>query len=154
MLQRIQTIYLLISFILSGLMIFFPILEFNYELQNYELQIKGLMLITEEGKTLIDTTILLSILTITIPLITLLTINMYKHRILQIRLSVFNTVLMLGYYGMFFITKHILTNQYQDAVQHIEWPIIMPIISAILTVLAIIAIGKDEVLVKSLDRLR
>ncbi|MFI3298058.1 MAG: DUF4293 domain-containing protein [bacterium] len=158
MLQRIQTVYLLISMILMGLLIFIPSMTIDTTTAAYQLKFQGLMEIAEGGNKLVETTIFLSILTAIIPLISLITINLYKRRILQIRLSIFNILLMIGYYALFALTCYTMCNQFVDNGNNgsmaITLPVVFPFISAILTYLAVRAIGKDEVLVKAADRLR
>ena len=84
----------------------------------------------------------------------LITIFLYKNRILQIRLSIFNIVLMIGFYLYF---GYIMYKVYP--VENLEFSkvgfgAIMPIVSIILTILAIRKIGADEALIRSLNRLR
>jgi uncharacterized membrane-anchored protein YitT (DUF2179 family) len=72
---------------------------------------------------------------------------------LQIRLSIINSVLLAGYYGLLFIYLWQAGN-----VLNADWYLnivtAFPLINIILTFLAIRAIGKDEALIKSLNRLR
>lgn len=156
MLQRIQTVYLLIVMIISGLMLFFPYTTaMTSDLVEYQLSFKGLSVVGDQGFHHSVTTVTLAVLTAIIPLISLITINMYKRRILQIRLSVFNIILMAGYYAMFYCVRYIIAQQHPELTDfHYHWTFIIPFISIILTYLAIRAIGKDEALVRSLDRLR
>ena len=73
---------------------------------------------------------------------------------LQIRLSIFNIVLMIGFYLYFGFIIFKLHPVESLQFQKVGVGIIMPIIAVILTVLAIRKIGADEALVRSLDRLR
>jgi hypothetical protein len=70
------------------------------------------------------------------------------------RLSSFNMVLLVGYYAIFFFTRYVILQQNVMTSTTFSWPIILPLIGAILTYLALRAIAKDEALVRSLDRLR
>ena len=68
----------------------------------------------------------------------------------NIILMVFQIISMLGY---FFYNKS--NGIVEDIIpSHILMPFALPFINIILTYLAIRAIGKDEALVRSLDRLR
>lgn len=155
MLQRIQTLYLLIVMIIMGLMLFFPYATaLNADMVEYQLSFKGFSAVSETGFHHTMSTVMLAIFTAIIPLISLITINLYKRRMLQIRLSVFNIILMAGYYGMFYFVRYIVSEQNPGLTFHYHWTFIIPFISIILTYLAIRAIGKDEALVRSLDRLR
>ncbi len=69
------------------------------------------------------------------------------------RLSVFSLVLMLGYYPMMFYYK-MLINKELETIATFGFPVVFPVVGVILSFLAIRAIGKDEALVRSLDRIR
>ncbi|MBQ5854803.1 MAG: DUF4293 family protein, partial [Alistipes sp.] len=93
-------------------------------------------------------------------LLPLVTIFLYKNRTLQIRLCGVECVLLVGVallIGAFVYS--ISNNIFADF--DITWsnvvlrfPIIMPIASVILTPIAMKAILRDELLVRSLDRIR
>ena len=93
-------------------------------------------------------------LTIVISLLALLTIFLFKKRILQIRICVFNAILMLGFYGLFAFFYWDLGNQKEIFSLSLKIAFSFPLISLILDYLAIRNIGADEALVRSLDRLR
>ena len=92
-----------------------------------------------------------------VPIVALVSIFMFKKRILQMRLNSFNIILMvfqiISMVAYFFYYK---SNTVAEDVlpTHILLPFALPIINIILTYLAIRAIGKDEALVRSLERLR
>jgi len=155
MLQRIQTIYLLLTVILTSLMFFLPIagLQNVQEGIIYELNYKGLFELNASGSTFVANVWMLTALMVMIPLLALITIFLFKKRFLQIRLIVFNIVLMAGYYGMLFIYLW----QYGKSLSaklFVEIPSAFPLVCIILNILAIRAIGRDEALIRSLNRLR
>jgi hypothetical protein len=78
-------------------------------------------------------------------------IFLYKKRILQIRILVFTIVLLIGLFGMFFYFTY---TGFTDAKAAFKVPVVFPVVAAILDFLAIRAIGKDEALVRSLNRIR
>lgn len=86
-------------------------------------------------------------------LITFISIFMYKKRILQIRLNVFNLILQICSIGLLFYFL-IQASKELNADYSTNVLIVLPLVSAILTFLAIRAIARDEALIKSLDRLR
>jgi hypothetical protein len=151
MIQRIQTLYLLLVLILSGITLFSVQAGFvgNADAIHYVLNYKGIF----NGVNYVQNVWALSALCVLIPVITLITIFLYKKRILQIRLSIINSVLLAGYYGLLFIYLWQAGN-----VLNADWYLnivtAFPLINIILTFLAIRAIGKDEALIKSLNRLR
>jgi hypothetical protein len=151
MIQRIQTLYLLLVLILSGITLFSVQAGFvgNADAIHYVLNYKGIF----SGVNYVQNVWALSALCVLIPIIALITIFLYKKRILQIRLSIINSVLLAGYYGLLFIYLWQAGN-----VLNADWYLnivtAFPLINIILTFLAIRAIGKDEALIKSLNRLR
>lgn len=155
MLQRIQTLYLLLIVILSGITLFVPNAQFlsSPGSPEYVFNLRGLYGVTEKTQVLMQDVWVLTTIKALIALIALYTIFMYKKRILQIRLTIFNMVLMMGYYPILFIYLWLIKSNH-----NIEYLIgfvtIFHVINIVLSILAIRAIGKDEALVKSLNRLR
>ena len=87
-------------------------------------------------------------------LLALITVFLYKQRMLQIRLSIFNLVIMIGFYLYFGFILYKIYPVENLQFQKVGIGIIMPVIAIILTILAIRKIGADEALVRSLQRLR
>ncbi len=87
-------------------------------------------------------------------LLSLVTLFLYKKRMLQIRLSIFNMVVMVGFYLFFGFVLYRVNAVDNLHFQRAGVGIIMPLIAIILTILAIRRIGADEALVRSLNRLR
>ena len=71
---------------------------------------------------------------------------------LQIRLTLFNIILLIGYYVTMIVFVFMLKDENSTFVP--SWSVCLPLISIILNWLAIRAIGKDEMLVKAYERLR
>lgn len=137
MIQRIQTVYLFIAFVLGTLMCFFPVAH----VAEYTVGFGSFMPY--------------SVLCILIPLISLVTIFIYKKRILQIRFTSFNIILMVFQLLLIVLCIYLLyKNNDADASIKISWPIVILPINMILSYLAIREIGKDEALVHSMERLR
>ena len=79
------------------------------------------------------------------------TIFLFKKRMFQIRLTIFSSVLLIGYYLTLVAFVFMLA---EDASFTPSWTVCLPFVAIVLNWLAIRAIGADEVLVKSYDRLR
>ena len=77
-----------------------------------------------------------------------------RKRILQIRLCVFNALLILGFYGFFAFLIYSLKGDMEGASVSVKIALSFPLVNLILDYLAIRNIGADEALVRSLDRLR
>ena len=155
MLQRIQTIYLLLIAILSGVTVYMPVANLINTKDNlvYLMDFKGISLIQQTGSELVSTTWLLTTFATVFGVIALITLFSYKNRIKQIRLCVINMLFMLGYYIVLAINIWSACKQL-NAEWHLQFAAVLPLVCLILNYLAIGAIGKDEKLVKSLDRLR
>jgi len=147
MIQRIQSVYLLISALLIGFLFLLPFAEIAKDGAVYLFNIKGIVLdgiLKENG-------ISISVLIGIIMALHGLAILSYKNRIRQIRLTVFSILLMLGLLGMFFFFTYY---SFSEAQINFKISILFPAIAIILDYLAIRAIGKDEALIRSIDRIR
>jgi len=154
MIQRIQTIYLLAAAFLLAFFFFVPFSTFMVEPQmvKYLFLVSGLSSdgITSES---VYSTIPLLILSILVFAMSTITIFLFKKRMIQIRLCIINTILLIGMQGLLYyyvvaVSKLLSTSPQYGII------FIFPIVSAILSFLALRSIAKDEALVRSLERLR
>lgn len=151
MIQRIQTIYLLLSIIALSVCMCLPVGTFVLqdksvaEFMNLGIKMNG---VTQDASSWGMFAILLLA-----SIIGLGTIFLFRNRILQIRMTVFGSVLLIGYYITFAVFTMVLKSR-MDAQYQLGWALCLPLIAIILNYLAIRAIGKDEVMVKAADRLR
>lgn len=79
------------------------------------------------------------------------TIFLFKKRMLQIRLTIFSSVVLIGYYLALAAYIFMLAENTSFTP---SWTICLPFIGIVLNWLAIRGIGADEALVKAYDRLR
>ncbi len=147
MIQRIQTVYLLISILLLGLLFWLPLADITSGTDIYQFTIKG---ITKGEEQLFSGLPFMVFLMIIIAL-HLAVVFMYKNRIRQIRILVFSMVLLLGLFGVFFYFTYA---GFDGARASFRIPVAFPLIAMILDYLAIRGIGKDEALIRSLNRIR
>ena len=148
MLQRIQTVYLLIIVALTVATLFLPLAVLQQGDALFSFDASGLSTMIGEPELLYPAWGLFA-LTAIIAIIALVTIFLYKKRILQIRLCVFNALLILGFYGFYS-----LKGDMEGASVSVKIALSFPLVNLILDYLAIRNIGADEALVRSLDRLR
>lgn len=152
MIQRIQTLYLLIATVLMALTLVFPVAEFYVAGNTYELNAFSL-----SGGGVSESTLWMGILLVLAIAVPLVTIFLFKRRTLQVRLCAVEAVLLLGVI-IFIALYYWLSNRMFEGfdVEHKQfgWAAIMPILALVLDLLAARAIFKDEVLVRSLDRIR
>jgi len=161
MIQRIQSIYLLVVTILMSTMFFYPLAKISSAEHEYILRFNGLYENTNGNFTLYtdDPIIPIIALLVIITVISFVSIFLYKKRILQMRLNSFNIIIMLGFVGLSYYYIRNFSGQLnellnEELIVSYEIAFIFPFISAILTYLAIRAIGKDEALIRSMDRIR
>jgi len=154
MIQRIQTVYLLLSMVLIFLVFIFPLSELLVnENLIYIFRYRGIYELTDNSEVLTIPSIPLSILLGVILIIILVSIFLFKNRMLQMRLSIINIMLMLGSYGLAYYYIYIAFNEL-GATVYFSLAATFPLISVILTYMALRGMKKDEKLVKSLDRIR
>ena len=147
MIQRIQTLYLLISAILVAFLFALPFAEIVKDGSIYLFNFKGILL---DG-TLKENGLAISVLIGIILALHGLAILSYKNRIRQIRVIVFSILLMLGLFGMFFFFTYYT---FSGAQISFKLSMVFPLVAIILDYLAIRSIGKDEALIRSIDRIR
>jgi hypothetical protein len=155
MIQRIQSIYLSLTFLLSLLFLkgsFLTFLESSGSV--LKTTFNGLIRdIGLQNNVLIERMIPLSVIIILIPVISVITIFLFKNREIQLRLArlliavVCGFILLSGYYSYNVIVKF-------DAEPVFGYKMLLPILILVLSVLAHRGINKDNLLVKSYDRLR
>lgn len=151
MIQRIQTLYLLLVGILMTVVLFYPLLVFQTAGTFYEMDAVQLKEIGNEQLSF--STFGLFIVGAVAALIALVTIFLYKKRLIQIRLTIFNTLLIIGFILFVFYLGYSLGKQL-NAEWHPTLMVSFPVICLILNYLAIRGIGADEALIRSLNRLR
>lgn len=152
MIQRIQSLYLLLAAALMSLTLFMPIATFVVDGQTYELTAFSLTC-GEISQSTIWLGIILAIAT-ALPLIT---IFLFKKRTLQIRLCAVEVVLLIGSLVLVALYYWLTSRLFEGLVidhRQFGWAAPMPIVALVLSYLASRAIFKDEVLVRSLDRIR
>lgn len=154
MIQRIQSIYLLLAGIALILMFSNPIAEIMISdemvlvFKHNHIESPGNPDF-QSVNTWPVTFILISVVAISF-----VNIFLYRSRILQMRLCVFNIILMFGLAGMIFFFSKVTLSHYDGQESAFLWPVVIPFISAVLTYLAFKRIQKDEILVKAYDRIR
>ena len=162
MIQRRQTIFMLLSAIISALLFFMPLISFNANGEVMRFTIFGI-------ENPIDTitfsqsyTWPLIVLTILMTLAPLVTIFLYKKRELQVRLCHLNMLVNIIFIGLVFIYYESDVMSVIFAVENDIYSLdvayfigmAIPLVNLVLEILAIRGIKKDIELLKSIDRLR
>ncbi len=159
MIQRIQTLYLLLVVVCMVLLACFRPILFTTTTdaalqQQYEIGFLHIQNITDEANIVnVSSVWALAVLDIAIVAFALVTIFLFKKRLLQARLCIINIFLMLGYYAVLAVYIFFACKQLG-----VSWSIdiwaAMPLVGVILTFMAMRAIAKDEALVRAADRIR
>ena len=149
MIQRIQSVYLLVVTILMIVCMCSPvgsIIANTNEISEF-----GNLCITMPDGTKDYAPWALFAILLVVAILSFVTIFLFKKRMLQIRLTIFSSVVLIGYYLA--LVAYILMLA-EDTTFSASWTICLPFVSIILNWLAIRGIGADEALVKAYDRLR
>ena len=160
MLQRIQTLYLSVTFVLTVLLFFLPMANFQVNGDLYSFTAVGLEKELADGSlsSYVAYSFTMMILVALILLVNVIGIFLYKNRVFQMRFNVLNIFLNLGIYPLFFLFSWTAFSSIgisrDDVLLSYSVPLIFPLFNMILTYLAVRAIGSDEALVRSLDRIR
>lgn len=155
MIQRIQSVYMLLTTIVSGLFLRDGFLSIvNDEGTETFLKFNGIyQKVGETGFNLIDKMIPLTVLTLLIPLISFITIFLFKKRDIQLKITrilLLLEILLIATGAWYTITMVQISPS--SIVPRMNF--FIPFIEIILTFLAYLGIRKDQVLIKSYDRLR
>lgn len=156
MIQRIQSLYLLIVSILLIVAISSPLLTFtSIDQSSLRWEMFGVGLNQPEVEVTYIQTWPLFIVTLVSCILAAFSIFMFNHRMKQIRVTIFNTLLIMGYYGaLAFYYFGVIKPHYSPVLTSWNWSVILPLIAIIFNWLAIRAIGADEALIRSVDRIR
>lgn len=157
MLQRIQTLHLMAVTLLMVVTLIFPLVFIAVDGQ--QVNLSAFAISDAEGVLSHASAWLGGVLALA-TLLPFVTIFLYKNRPLQIRLCGVECVLLIGAVALVGAFTYVVCNNIFTEFD-ITWSnivfrfgVLMPIVSVVLTVLAMRAILRDELLVRSLDRIR
>lgn len=153
MLQRIQTLYLLVSLALVVLLLFSPVAEILAD-NNKLLVFKSTGLYEVESGKMIIKTIPVIILISVIILLYIVSIMAFKRRVLQARICMLNILLLFGLIGLAYYYLSFIFRKTEPLESSLRLAALYPVICIILTFLAYRNIRKDEQIVKSIDKIR
>ena len=160
MIQRIQTLYLLLVVALGITLCFVPVVQFVTPegaevVCAWQLTAWGMTETTVTELPAIQLNGLWGLLLASalIPVLALVDIFLYNKRLLQARLNIFTIMLCLGYYGVLAIYIYLAKLMIDVDVYVMGWAC-LPLVCLVLTVMATRRILKDEALVRAADRLR
>ncbi|MDA3943900.1 MAG: DUF4293 domain-containing protein [Bacteroidetes bacterium] len=154
MIQRIQTVFLFLAAVASGLIFFFPLAWFNdFTVQFFVTHVQdfvpGSELIFSEFSLLP-----LAILSAIVTVLPLLIIFMYKNlngQLRLIRLSILFNLTLIGLVFFYYVEQIKLVTGSEPAY---KFGIFLPLIALVFLFLALRGVRKDFKLIRSADRLR
>lgn len=150
MIQRIQSVYLLIAGLIMLVLPFVSVASLIREGHSMSIFISGLL---DEETGMMEKNLWQPTLCFMGSFISLWLIFLYKDRNRQQRIGRINFIINLLLAVTVPLTSY-LQKQFSEDIFALNTPVIFPAISAILVFLAIRAIKKDEDLVRSADRIR
>ena len=173
MIQRIQTVYLALVLIFSFVGLISTIGEWTAaneivaSFSNFTFDAEGAYKALDSTKG----PWCLGILLIMVMFLTTMSIMLFRKRMRQLRLTIFSTILLVGYVAAYAVFAYyydlklelFAMTAYEKGIDmgscittafHLKFAAIFPVLSIILNSLAIQGIRKDEALVRSLDRIR
>lgn len=138
---------MLISAILLALLFVLPFADIAANAEVYLFNIRGIL----KGDELISNGWPIAMLICILVLVHVFAIFQYKKRVAQMRLLVFAILAGLGLFGVFFFFAYYGV---ENATASFKIAVAFPLVACILDYLAIRGIGKDEALIRSLNRIR
>lgn len=145
MIQRVQSLFLLLVSVISGVLLLVPV----YELHDLTLQVPA----SAPKSFNISDNALLMILNMSTGGLALFGIFLYKWRNLQIRISNIGLLLSCVLIGLLFFVADAMSSTLNQKVEY-KYGTYLPLIQLIFFFLAARFVKKDEELVRSADRLR
>ncbi|NLN30467.1 MAG: DUF4293 domain-containing protein [Bacteroidales bacterium] len=155
MIQRIQSVFLILAIVFAGFFITGNLFKFTGDTEKeYLMNTRGIFQVAPEtALSLEKNTPFLFVLSVSLPLVLLLSVFLFKNRKLQMKvllILLFIILLLAGlavFYGIMFARHNLLK-------QSLQFEIFIPLVNFVLVILAYRGVKKDEDLVRSYDRLR
>jgi glucan phosphoethanolaminetransferase (alkaline phosphatase superfamily) len=156
MIQRIQTVFLLVSFVASLLMFFFPIAWYYGEMNTIAFYLHQLKDSVPDNQPLYNDYFLLPLILVNLliaaaSVYALLSFRALSRQLKVIKFGIFAAIIMIAAL-FFFYTDHISKTVHTPA--QYEFGVFLPLISLVFFLLASRSVQRDIKLIRSVDRLR
>lgn len=150
MIQRKQSVFLLVAFIVSVVCLCMPLGYFEPQAMGVGFKMYNLFVMLGSGADY-SVSGLFGLLAIS-SILSIATIFLYKNRMLQSRLCACNLFVLVAWYVVFGVmTRNVFS---AGTSFHIAFAACLPAVAAVLNFMARVAIIKDEKLVRAADRIR
>jgi heme/copper-type cytochrome/quinol oxidase subunit 3 len=160
MIQRIQSVYLLIIFLISNLMLFVNPRFASFRQQDNPTKVSvEVNYITHTTYNASDNGVstqklLNLVIIVALGLGSLLNVFLYKNTALQKRICIYIVLASAILLGILFFDYYNIANQRNSIPSYPGFHLVWPIVSAVFGFLAWNAIRRDEDLIKGMDRIR
>ena len=147
MIQRIQSVYLLVSTFLLGLLFLLPFAEIVKDGAIYTFNFKGILLdgaVQQSG-------VAVSVFIVVLMALHGFAISSFKNRKRQKVIVIYTILMFLVLFGLFIYYTYL---SFSGAQIGLKIGAILPLVAIVIDYLAIRAIDKDEALIRSIDRIR
>lgn len=156
MIQRIQTVFLLVSLISAFLMFFFPIAWFYGDMNTIAFFLHQLKDSVPDSKALYNEYFLLPLILLNIiiggaALYALLSFRDLSKQLKVIKFGIFGSIIMIA--ALFFFYADHISKTVQAPAEY-EFGVFLPLISLVFFLLASRSVQRDIKLIRSVDRLR
>jgi len=153
MIQRIQTVYWFLAALMACMMLPFEWMQLIVADGDYTFAASGISKITSGAVDTVVNGIPLMVYIIAYAVLNLVIIFLYKKRILQARLTTIAIILAIGLYAVIAFYRYMSFNV--DVVStNYNYPLLFPLVCLFFDYLAQRGVIKDEIKVRSLDRIR
>lgn len=152
MIQRRQSLYLLIVFVLTVLLFTGPLAFINLEEGGIYFKHHGAFDML--GKKLNVSSWPVTVMIAISALLCFLSIFSYMNRPRQMRLTIFLMIFNLGMIGLAYYYVSYIMHNFGGQQFVFQWRLVLPPIMLVLLFLAFKGIQKDELLIKAADRIR
>ena len=162
MIQRIQTLYMLAVTALMCVVIFVPMARFTSPDGDFAIMSYGMRTFAADdfGPSSQTAVSWWSVCSVTLlgvcSLLPFVTVFLYKKRLVQIRLLAAESVLL--FCTLFFTAYYLWTSFMELSLlstdNYLTYTLLLVIVAFAFTIMALRAVGRDEALVRSLDRIR
>jgi len=152
MIQRIQHFFLLLSAVATGIIILKPVISIEVPNGESGLMYASALKSAGAGEVILPSLPLVFLVSL-ITLISLVSIFLYKKRLLQMRLTVYNMILLVGLLGLGYFYARLGAKEISGEIKLMFFSV-MPLVAFILSLLAWRGIRRDYLMIKAIDRIR
>ncbi len=155
MIQRIQTLYLIIALIASALFFAFPFAKYFVDIATmYEFKITAITLVTQQSVSVYKIPVFMLSLHIILTLLILISIFLFKNRVTQMRVVAVSFLLNAVLIGSVFFFADAFGKEMVITPDYRNIGTLLPVLMLLMLLLANKAIRQDEIKMRKSSRIR